>query len=128
MPVRMTFDMSKDTAEALEQIRETFGAPNKAATIGLLIALHQMKSTQAPIVAVLDGMEILNAAAVKEREAQHRLDAHALSTQLVEVKAAHANEKNKVLKRFWDSLELKPGLFGFRVDLKKLMGLDGSNK
>jgi hypothetical protein len=85
----------------------------------LWFTLEELKQMEAPCTAIWDGLHILNPAAVQAQ--QHTEDfAEEEFQRLKEQKLKE--QMSKLGLRFWSALELKPGAFGFAIDLKKFLG------
>jgi hypothetical protein len=80
--------------------------------------IAEAKSISLPIVLDEDGMVYLNKAA---QEAQPTPEVLAKELTKAQEVVAKSNAPDWV-KRFWNALEIKPGIFGIRLDVKKAMG------
>ncbi|UVC08974.1 hypothetical protein IHQ71_28335 [Rhizobium sp. TH2] len=101
----------------LERIRKERD-PRVANAIKREILVNEARSSTLPIILTDDTVEIRNESAQR---------ATPVTTEIVkqfELERAERSGPNAPawLKRFWNALEIKPGLFGIRLDVKKAMG------
>ncbi|MGE8064069.1 hypothetical protein [Pseudomonas sp. NPDC089569] len=126
MALQINFNLSPEEIGKLDELISTLG-PSKTDSVRHLLSVWQYmnlaKSEQLPIYASFDQLHILNDAALEEVKVSATYNEHlkALRAQeLVEQKQHEMSVAKQKAGEFYDALQLKPGLFGFGVDLKQV--------
>lgn len=118
-----------DVAEVSERLAAKLSSPvnhheeipTLADYMRLWFTLEELKRMEAPCTAIWDGLQILNPAAIEARQHAKDLDEEELE-RLKQLKLTE--HMSKLGLRFWSALELKPGAFGFAIDVKKFLKLE----
>ena len=129
MSKRVVFNLSSDDMRRLVEFSRSIGS-SKAESVQQLLSIWEYmdmaKSDDLPIYATLDRLHVLNDAALEEAKASARLDQHLKEKRAEELQALRRRRQDspgKMARELYDALELKPGAFGFAVDLKKVLAM-----
>ena len=115
---RLKLDLTEDQAKKISEIaargREASEHEVVRHLLSLISLVDQLHNQDKPVVVDLGDLQISNKAYRDARISEEALELIATSKETTDT------ESGSFGSRIYDSVELKPGLFGFKIDLKKL--------
>lgn len=126
MSIKVVLDITEEDLKQIQKLIDDEKLTISGGVRKLLSVWNYMeivKNEKTPIYASLDRLHILNDAAIKEIESLAILNEHVRIHKEKEMEnqkeLSVKNMKHKA-KDLYDALEMKPGIFGFKMDLKKI--------
>lgn len=129
MSLKVILDINEEELKQIQELIDDGKITTSGAVRKLLSVWQYMdmaKEEKTPIYASLDKLHILNDAAIKEIESLATLDEQLRINREKEMekqKELSVKDMKHKAKELYDTLEMKPGIFGFKIDLKKIGAL-----